>query len=101
MGGDWSENFGSRSGLILPQGGTMSPQFDSSLENEMQANDLRARRNELLDDLAGIINPKQREAITQEIAEIGAAIDKLYLPEDEMKAEGYETPMQIRASLGL
>jgi hypothetical protein len=48
--------------------------------------------------------PEAQEAISLELAELDTAIGKLYSPcpaAYDMAADGHETPMQIRASLGL
>jgi hypothetical protein len=50
------------------------------LENEMTANALRARRNELEEALREPVEPERAKEICNELAEIGTAIDKLYLP---------------------
>jgi hypothetical protein len=58
--------------------------IDSTLEIEAQANGLRARRNELMQALAENPSQEQAKEMTDELAEIEIAIDKLYLSIETM-----------------
>jgi hypothetical protein len=54
------------------------PQIDD-LENEMIANTLRTR-NELEQALREPIDPERAKSICDELAEVGIAIERMYLP---------------------
>lgn len=67
--------------------------------DELTASVPESRRDTLLAALDEPIDPEQAREICDELADIGIAVDRLYL--DPLAEEGYETPMQIRASLGI
>jgi len=69
-----------------------------------QYSPMQQRRAYLLDalQLAGKSLPADAfQEITDELAQIGNAIQRDGYISDEMEQDGYLTPMQVRASLGI